>query len=180
MGDRNKIFLILMLFYFFMSSGCSNKINKFNPTIIGPQVIVNPYVIRLGVVRLRDTEITFEGRGFTPRSGDSILVILYGPKESKVIAAEGQINHDGTFKASVSMLTKMMEFLKADIVMDEQFRPIVLIKDQPIPRGTYTVKASSMLGRQSAETELIILGPTLIDRLKDWIGKLKGSIRYSE
>lgn len=178
-GNRKKI-LVLMLFFSFVVSGCSNKINTFNQTFIGPQVIVNPEEIHLGVVRLRDTNITFEGMGFTPRPGDSILIILYGPRGSKIIAAEAPINTNGTFKASVSMLTKMMEFLKADILMDEHFKQVVLIKGPPVPQGIYTVKAMSMLGKQSAETKLTILGPTLIDSFKDWIGRLSGKIKYSD
>jgi len=130
------------------------------------------------VVKLRDTNIFFEGSGFTPKPGDSVLIILTGPNETKVIAAEAPFNPDGSFKATVSTLTKMMEFLKADIKMNEKLQQVVVIKEPPIPEGIYTVKVMSMLSKQTAETKLTVKGPNLIDRLKDWIGKLTGKIQY--
>jgi hypothetical protein len=141
-------------------------------------VIVHPETIRLGVVKMRDTNIVFEGCGFQAKPGDSVLVTLTGPNETKVIAAEAPIKPDGTFKATVPPLTKIMEFLRADVTFDEKFENIVVISQPPIPEGIYTAKVESMMSKQTAETQLTIKGKTLIDSLKDWIGKLKGRIHY--
>lgn len=164
---------------FFLLWGCSNTPNTLDRNVTGPQVIVNPGSIRLGVVKLMDTMILFEGSGFKP--GDSIFITLQGPKETKAIVAEANIQPDGTFKAelgksSMAKLTKAMEILRADILPNEKFEPVVVISRPPIPTGIYTVKVTSMLSPLTAETTLKIKDPTVIDRLMDWIGKLTGKI----
>ncbi len=164
---------------FFLLWGCSNTPNTLDRNVTGPQVIVNPGSIRLGVVKLMDTMILFEGSGFKP--GDSIFITLQGPGETKAIVAEANIQPDGTFKAelgksSMAKLTKAMEILRADIVPNEKFEPVVVISRPPIPTGIYTVKVTSMLSPLTAETTLKIQDPTVIDRLMDWIGKLTGKI----
>ncbi len=161
-------------------SGCSTPPRKLDPSITGPQVIVNPETIRLGVVKMRDTNIVFEGSGFQAKAGDSVLIILTGPNETKVIAAEGPIKADGTFKATVPPLTKIMELLRADVTFNEKFENVVVISQPPIPKGVYTAKVESMMSKQTAETKLTVKGKTAIDRLKDWIGKLTGKIQYKE
>jgi len=166
-----------------MLPGCSSPPKKLDPSKSGPQVIVNPETIRLGVAKLMATIIVFEGAGFKP--GDSIFITLLGPKETKAIVAEASIKPDGTFKAelgesSMSKLTKAMEILRGDIVADEKFQPIVVITQPPIPEGIYTVKVTSMLSNLTAETKLTVKGPSVIDSLKDWLGKLTGKIQYKE
>ena len=158
--------------------GCSSPPKKFDPSVSGPQLIVNPECIRLGVVKMRDTNIVFEGSGFKP--GDSVLIILTGPNETKVIAAEAPIQKDGTFKAVVPPLTKIMEFLRADVTFDEKFQNVVVISQPPIPKGVYTAKVESMVSKQTADTKLSVKGKTVIDSFKDWIGKLKGRIQYKK
>jgi hypothetical protein len=161
-----------------MVSGCASPPKTLDPSISGPQLIVNPETIRLGVVKMRDTNIVFEGSGFKP--GDSVLITLTGPNETKVIAAEAPIQKDGTFKATVPPLTKIMEFLKADVTFDEKFQNVVVISQPPIPKGVYIAKVESMVSKQTADTKLTVKGKTVIDSLKDWIGKLKGRIQYKK
>jgi len=166
-----------------MLSGCSSPPKKLDPSKSGPQVIVNPETIRLGVAKLMATNIVFEGAGFKP--GDSIFITLLGPKETKAIVAEAPIKPDATFKAelgesSMSKLTKAMEILRGDIVADEKFQPVVVITQPPIPEGIYTVKVTSMLSNLTAETKLTVKGPSVIDSLKDWLGKLTGKIQYKK
>ena len=156
-------------------SGCASPPKTLDPSVSGPQMIVNPETVRLGVVKMRDTNIAFEGSGFKP--GDSVLITLTGPSETKVIAAEAPIQKDGTFKAVVAPLTKIMEFLKADVTFDEKFQNVVVISQPPIPKGVYTAKVESMVSKQTAETKLTVKGKTAIDSFKDWIGKLKGRIQ---
>jgi hypothetical protein len=174
--------LILVGGVFFLS-GCSSPPKTLDRSISGPQVIVNPETIRLGVAKLMATNIVFEGAGFKP--GDSIFITLLGPKETKAIVAEATIRPDGTFKAelgesSMSKLTKAMEILRGDIVADEKFQPIVVITQPPIPEGVYTSKVTSMLSNLTAETKMTVKGPSVIDSLKDWIGKLTGKIQYKK
>ena len=161
-------------------SGCSNTPKKLNPSISGPQLIVNPETVRLGVVKMRDTNIIFEGSGFHSKPGDSVLITLKGPNETKVIAAEAPIKPDGTFSAPVPALTKIMEFLRADVTFNEKFENVVMISQPPIPKGVYTGKAESMISKKTAETKLTVKGKTVIDSLKDWIGKLTGKIQHKE
>ncbi len=169
---------LMILACLIILSGCTNPPRALDPSISGPQVVVNPETIRLGVVKMRDTNIVFEGAGFQAKPGDSVLITLIGPNETKVIAAEAPIKPDGTFKATVLPLTKIMEFLRADVTFDDKFENVVVISQPPIPEGVYTVKVESMISKQMAETKLTVKGKTVIDSLKDWIGKLKGRIQY--
>ena len=158
--------------------GCANTPKTLDPSVSGPQVIVNPEFIRLSVSKLKDTNIVFEGSGF--KSGDSVLITLLGPNETKVFVAEAPIKPDGTFKAPVPPLTKFMEILRADVTFDEKFQNVVVISQPPIPRGVYTSRAGSMISKQTAETKLTVKGPTVIDSLKDWIGGLTGKIKHQK
>jgi hypothetical protein len=157
---------------------CPNSPKTLAQSVSEPKLIVKPETIRLAVSKLKSTDIVFEGSGFKP--GDSIFITLVGPGETKVIVAEGPIKPDGTFKAKVTDLTKFMEIMRADIVFNEKFQSVVVIKQPPIPKGVYTAKVTSMLSNLTAETKLTVKGPTVIDRLKDWIGKLTGKIEYKK
>ena len=180
MPTSTKVLLSILLISvcLLILSGCSTPPKKLDPSISGAQMIVNPETVRLGVVKMRDTDIVFEGSGFQVKPGDSVLITLTGPNETKVIAAEAPIQKEGTFKAVVPLLTKIMEFLRADVTFDEKFTNIVVISKPPIPEGVYTAKVESMMSKQNAETKLMVKGKTVIDSLKDWIGKLKGRIQY--
>lgn len=158
--------------------GCKGTPRTLDPSVSGPQAIVNPETIRLSVSKLKDTNIVFEGSGFKP--GDSVLVTLLGPNETKVFVAEAPIKPDGTFKAPVPPLTKFMELLRADVTFDEKFQNVVVISRPPIPEGVYTARAGTMISKQTAETKLTVKGPSVIDSLKDWIGGLTGKIKHKE
>ncbi|MBM4277322.1 MAG: hypothetical protein FJ130_05475 [Deltaproteobacteria bacterium] len=178
-SKKMRFWSLMVLVSFLIVSGCSNTPKTLDRSVTGPQVIVNPESIRLGVAKLMDTIIVFEGSGFKP--GDSMFITLIGPNETRAIVAEGPIQPDGTFKvelgkSSINKLTKAMEILKADIVANEKFEPVVVISQPPIPKGVYTVKVTSMLSPLTAETKLTVKGPTAIDSVMDWIGKLTGKI----
>ena len=180
MSNMEKVGLwkLMVLVCFAMVSGCASPPKTLDPSISGPQLIVNPETVRLGVVKMRDTNIVFEGAGFEPKAGDSVLITLTGPNETKVIAAEAPIQQNGTFKATVPPLTKIMEFLRGDVTFNEKFQNVVVVSQPPIPKGIYTAKAESMISKETAETKLNVKGKTIIDSLKDWIGKLTGKIQY--
>ena len=171
---------LIILACLIIISGCASPPKALDPSISGPQLIVNPETVRLGVVKMRDTNIVFEGSGFQSKAGDSVLITLKGPNETKVIASEAPIKPDGTFNAPVPALTKIMEFLRADVTFNEKFENVVMISQPPIPKGVYTAKVESMISKQTAETKLNVKGKTVIDSLKDWIGKLTGKIQHKE
>jgi len=177
--EKRMVFGKLMLWiWLIIAWGCTSTPNTLDRSVSGPQAIVNPETIRLSVSKLKDTIIVFEGSGF--RSGDSVLVTLLGPKETRVFVAEAPVKPDGTFKAPVSPLTRFMEILKADVTFDEKFQNVVVISQPPIPEGVYTARIRSMISKQSAETKLNVKGPSMIDRLKDWIGGLTGKIKHKK
>jgi hypothetical protein len=178
--QKGGVLVLMILICLIAVSGCSTPPRKLDPSVSGPQVIVNPETVRLGVVKMRDTNIVFEGSGFQAKAGDSVLITLKGPMETQVVAAEAPIQPDGKFKATVPPLTKIMEFLKADVTFDEKFQNVVIISQPPIPKGVYTAKVESMLSKQTAETKLTVKGKTVVDSLKDWIGKLTGKIQYKD
>ena len=66
-SQKKVIFSNLMILACLITiSGCSTPPKKLDPSISGPQVIVNPECIRLGVVKMRDTNIVFEDLGLNP------------------------------------------------------------------------------------------------------------------
>jgi hypothetical protein len=163
----------------FMFIGCASSPKEFDPNITGPQMIVQPDTIRLGVARMKDTKIVFSGKGFQPE--DSVFVKLLGVdkngKKVDVPIADGNVDKNGYFTAEVGTLVKIAELLRAKLGSNEKMETIVIITQPPIPEGTYTAKAVSMESESEAQCELIIKGPSLMDRLKDWIGGLLGKIQ---
>jgi hypothetical protein len=141
---------------------------------------VNPESIRLGVAKVLDTKIVFEGSGF--KSKDSIFIELLGPKQTKLVVAEALIPPDGTFKAEVSKLTKITEILRADagFEINEKYKEFVIITQPPIPEGVYTAKVTCMSSDMTAETKLTVKSPSIVDSTKDLLGRMLGKIRYKK
>ncbi|MCP4682956.1 MAG: hypothetical protein GY864_11540, partial [Desulfobacterales bacterium] len=156
--------------------GCATAAKEFDPNIAGPQLIVEPDTIRLGVARMKATPIVFKGKGFQPE--DSVFITLREVKKGddviNVAVAGGDVGKGGDFTAKVSMLVKVSELLRAKIGSNKDLQTIIIVTQPPMPEGTYTVKAVSMESDVVAECKLIVKGPSLIDRLKDWIGGLLG------
>ncbi len=165
--------------FIFMFIGSASSPKEFDPNTTGPQMIVEPDTIRLGVARMKDTKIVFRGKGFQPE--DSIFVKLLGVdkngEKADVPVADGNVDENGYFKAEVGTLVKITELLRAKLGSNEKMENIVIITQPPIPVGTYTAKAVSMESEREAQCELVIKGPSLVDRLKDWIGGLLGKIQ---
>jgi hypothetical protein len=127
---------------------------------------------------MKGTKIVFSGSGFEP--GDSVFIKLLnvpvnGKKVDLSIAA-ADIEKNGTFNAKVGILTKVSDFLRAKIGSNEKMETIIIITRPPMPAGKYTARAISMLSDKKAECILEVKGPSLIDRLKDWLGTLLGKI----
>ena len=169
---------LILLVFIFMFIGCASSPKEFDPNITGPQMIVEPDTIRLGIARMKDAKILFKGKGFEPE--DSVFVKLLGVDKSgekvDVPIAEGNVDKSGYFTAEVGTLVKFSELLRAKLGSNEKMETIVIITQPPIPEGSYTAKAVSMESEKEAQCELIIKGPSLLDRLKDWIGGLMGKI----
>ncbi len=170
---------LLVLGDSFILAGCSSDPNKLNPAITGPQVIVNPDSIRLGVAKLTSMGIVFEGSGFQPN--DSVFITLVGADKIEVVVADGRVKSDGTFKATVGPLAKVTGILRAGITGtyadDGKYNQILVITQAPISTGVYTARVTSMLSDQKAETKLTVSDPSKIDLLKDWLGKKMGKIQ---
>jgi hypothetical protein len=174
-----SVFLILIGGVFVLS-GCSSPPKKLDPSVSGPQLIVNPESIRLGVAKVLDSKIVFDGSGFKPK--DSIFIELLGPNQTKLVVAEALIQPDGTFKAEVSKLTKITEILRADagFEINKKYKEFVIITQPPIPGGVYTAKVTCMSSDMTAETKLTVKGPSIVDSTKDLLGRMLGKIRYKK
>ena len=61
----------------------------------------------------------------------------------------------------------------AQVIMMET---IIIITNPPMPAGVYTARAVSMLSDKKAECSLKVKGPSVIDRVKDWLGIKLGKI----
>ena len=169
---------LLIVFGIFLISGCSERAKALNPGVKGPQVIVNPETVRLGVAKMKDTKLVFSGSGFEP--GDSVFIKLLGVpvngKKEDLAIASADVEKDGTFDATVGLLTKISDFLRAQIGSNEKMESIIIITQPPMPAGTYTAQAVSMLSDRKADCTLEVKKPSLFDRLKDWIGIMLGKI----
>ena len=177
---RLRFLGFITLACFVVISSCSTPPKKLDSSKSGPQVIVNPETIRLGIAKVLDTQILFEGSGFKPK--DSIYIELLGPNQTKLVVAESSVQPDGTFKAEVSKLTRITEILRADagFEIEKKYKEFVIITQPPIPEGVYTAKVICMSSDMTAETKLTVKGPSILDSTKDFLGKKLGKIRYKK
>ena len=160
-------------------SHCATSSKEFDPKITGPQMIVEPETIRLGVAKVMDTQIVFRGKGFQPE--DSVFVELLGVKKRgqavDIPIADGDVDKNGHFSAKVGTLSRVSDLLRAELGENEKGENIIIVTQPPIPKGVYTARAVSMDSDIKAECELVVKGPSLLDRVKDWIGGLLGKIQ---
>jgi hypothetical protein len=61
--------------------------------------------------------------------------------------------------------------------MNEKMENIIIITQPPIPEGVYTTRAVSMKSDRKAECQLVVKGPSLMDKTMDWIGGVMGKIK---
>lgn len=166
----------------FVLAGCSAAPQTFDSEISGPQLIVNPESVSLGAASLMGEKIVFEGVGFTPE--DAVFITLFGPDETEVVVADGKVDSDGKFAAPIGTLAKVTGILKGNVSGtyedDGKYNQFVVITQPPIPAGVYTAKVTSMGSDKTAQTEFTFEKPSIIDRLKNWVGKLMGKIKYKK
>jgi len=177
-----KVLPIISLLIFFtivLISGCSEAVKSLDQGIKGPQIIVNPGTVRLGIAKLTKLKIVFSGSGFEP--GDSVFIKLLNVpvngKKADLSIAAADVEKDGTFNAKVGTLTRVSDFLRAKLGSNEKDENIIIATNPPMPAGAYTARAISMLSDKKAECTVNVKGPSLIDRLKDWLGVKLGKIR---
>jgi len=178
-GGLISIIIILMVM------GCATAKKEFDPNVTGPQMIIEPDTIRLGVAKVMDTQFVLRGRGFQPE--DSVFIKILGVKtKNKVVDIpifDGDVDKDGHFTIKtkpgydMSGLTfKIGILLRAKTGTNKKGETMIVVTQPPIPEGVYTLKAVSMESDKTAECKLTIKGPSILDRMKDWIGGLMGKI----
>jgi hypothetical protein len=181
--SRRLVFLFLVGFLGmaggFLLTGCAAGPQTFDPNISGPQLIVNPDCVSLGAATLMKKKIVFQGSGFAAE--DSVFVTVFGPDETQVVVADGKVDAAGKFTAPIGTLAKVTGILKGNVsgtyAADGKYNQFVVITQPTIPAGAYTAKATSMTSDKTAQTKLTFKKPSIIDRLKDWLGKRLGKIK---
>ena len=184
-SSRSRCFPgIMMIIALMIIAGCGSEVTKpkdFDSAVEGPQLIVEPDVIRLGVAKLVGTEIIFRGKGFDP--DEKIMVVLSGNEEDNreisVPVGFGKADENGLFRAVVEKREKIFNILRADVNFGEKGASIVIM-GPPIPTGTYTAEAFGYNSEKKASCTLTFNEPTVTDQTKDWLGSLLGKIEYEE
>jgi hypothetical protein len=163
----------------FLFAGCATVPKTLDSAVAGPQVIVNPESVSLGAATLLGAKIVFEGSGFTP--DDDVFVTLKGPKDTEATVADGKVQADGKFKATVGTLAKVTGMLNGTVSgtygKDGSYKQFVVLSKPAIPAGVYKVVATGMLSGQTAETKLIVKEPSTGDEMKTALGVLAGKIQ---
>jgi len=169
----------LMLMIILMLVGCATAPKEFDPKVSGPQVIVEPESVSLGVATLTKTPIVFRGKGFQPE--DSVFISLQEVKKGDQVVnvpiADAEVDKNGTFTANVGTLAKVTELIRGQLGTGKNMENIIVVTQPPMPAGTYTAKAVSMDSDKKAACTLTIREPSLIDRFKDWMGAKMGKIQ---
>jgi hypothetical protein len=179
--DFKRIFTVISLIALsaaFAIAGCAGSAKTLDMSVKGPQMIVNPQTVRTGIAKIMDTDIVFSGAGFEP--GDSVFIELLdvpmNGEKSNIAIADANVGKDGTFHAPVGKLTKISDFLRAALGTNKKGENAPVITGPPMPPGIYTAQATSMLADTNAECTLEVKGPSLFDRIKDWLGVKMGKI----
>jgi hypothetical protein len=164
--------------FIFMFSGCGVAPKGFDPEIKGPQMIVEPGEISVGVAKLTKTPIVFKGKGFQPE--DSVFITLIGVKKNgetlDVPVADGDVDKNGCFAANVGTVVKVSELLNAKIGSNKKMENVIIVSQPAISPGTYTARAVSMESNKIAVCKLVVKAPSMGDKFKDWMGVRLGKI----
>ncbi len=169
---------LVLLSCFSILVGCSSTLpmpDSLYPGYSGPQIGVTPAAIRLGIASLIKTQVVIVGTGFVP--GDSVFVDMMSAEDTpaiKIPIDAAEVDETGQFTIEVSKEVKALEILKLDI--DPSNLTPIVVRD-PIPTGTYILKAVSVDSDRKAECIINVEDPSRGDRLKDKIGMLLGKIR---
>jgi len=180
---------LISIVIIFMVIGCAAAKKEFDTNVKGQQMIIEPDTIRLGVAKVMGTQFVLRGKGFQPE--DSVFIKILGIKtKNKVVDIpifDGDVDKDGHFTIKtkpgydLSGLTfKIGVLLRAKTGTNKKGETIIVVTQPPIPEGVYALKAVSMESDKTAECNLTIKGPSILDRMKDWIGGLMGKIKIEQ
>jgi len=171
--------MILALYY--LPSGCSSAPKAFNDAITGPQLIVDPDSVSLGVASLMDTDIVIRGRGF--RAGEIVEIEIIGQEEKnqdvQMVISHGQTGEDGGFETRVKDEIKVFGLLNADAKPGKKGMYII-ISQPAVASGVYSIAATGLDSDTVARNTLTLKDPGLIDNLMDSIGGMLGKIKKEE
>lgn len=174
---RSVVFLFLSLIILGLASGCAGPVHRLDDALAGPQLVVNPDTLRLGVAKVMKTDVVFSGAGFSPE--EKIMVVLRGngPATKGVVVplGYGTADAEGRFTVSVEKKMKIYNLLKADVTFGEK-GAIVLVSGPPVPAGTYTARATGYRSDRQAACALTLAPPSLFDRVKDRLARMLGKI----
>ena len=169
---------LIFVFSVFLLMGCATAPGGLDPNIKGPQVVVQPEAITLGVVTVVQTPIIFNGKGFQP--DDSVFIELLGVDKKgekvNVPIADANVDSNGCFTAKVGILVKATELLRAKLGSNKKMENAFIVTQPTIPPGVYTAKAVSMESDAKADCKLTLMAPYSWDKFKDWVGMRKGKI----
>ena len=176
---------LISIIIIFMVMGCATAKKEFDPNVKGPQMIIEPETIRLGVAKVMDTQFLLRGKGFQPE--DSVFIKILGVKtKDKVVDIpifDGDVDKDGHFIIKTKsgydltgLAFKIGVLLRAKTGTNKKGETMIVVTQPPISEGVYTLRAVSMESDKTAECKLTIKGPSILDRMKDWIGGLLGKI----
>ncbi len=168
-----------------LGAGCATAPKEFDAAVKGPQILVEPDTVRLGVANVMGTGFSIRGKGFKPK--DSVFIELrnvpQGDKKVNVPIFDAEVDEKGDFTAgtkpgydAAGLTFKIGVLLRAKTGQDEKGRTTIVVYQPPIPEGSYPVRAVSMESDRAAEGTLLVRGPSAMDRLKDLFGRLAGKI----
>lgn len=177
--------VLISIVIIFVLMGCATAKKEFDPNVKEPQMIVEPDTVRLGVAKVMDTQFVLRGRGFQPE--DSVFIKILGVKtKDKIVDIpifDGDVDKDGHFTIKTKsgydltgLAFKIGVLLRAKTGTNKKGETMIVVTQPPIPEGVYSLKAVSMESDKTAECKLTIKGPSILDRIKDWIGGLLGKI----
>ena len=186
---KQLFYFLIISFSIFLIAGCAHTEKEFDLAITGPQMIVEPDAIALGVAKVMDTQFVFRGKGFQPE--DSVFITLLGVKQGDktidIPIFDGEVDKNGNFTIKTKpgydpagLTFKIGILLRAKTGTNKKGKTILVVTQPPLPEGVYKLRAVSMESDKKAECTLLIKGPSFMDRVKDWIGGLLGKIEKKQ
>ncbi|MDI6725340.1 MAG: hypothetical protein QMD32_00115 [Smithellaceae bacterium] len=176
---RIRLLVLAAVVLFVFTLGCASPPKVLDRAIPGPQVVMNPQMIPLGAAKLMGTDFIFDGSGFDP--GDTVFISLIGKPDINVSLALAKVAQDGTFRAEMGQaqsasIAKLTGILRAASRTNEKMQSVLVLTQPTIPKGAYTIRASSLMTAKTAETPVAVSGPSIIHSLMDMIGGILGKI----
>jgi hypothetical protein len=166
------VFLVILLV-----SACASAPKTFDEAGSDPQILMVPETLRLGIARVLGTDMVCRGRGFAP--GERVFVQMTGiedaNREEEIGLCSADADDQGCFTATVESSNKIFSILHASLLPRKKGLAVRSV-DPPIPTGVYLVTAEGLSSKNKAESRMRLTGPSIGDRIKDWLGGKLGKI----